>query len=78
MKYNFLNIFYEFYIFYIFKGLFPISVKRKQILGIIGIVMAVLGGITWFYQEKLPAIMLWGLAALILFQLNKKKNKFRK
>ncbi|MGE0242680.1 MAG: hypothetical protein AB7F53_01365 [Nitrososphaeraceae archaeon] len=52
--------------------------KRKQILGIIGIVMAVLGGITWFYQEKLPAIMLWGLAALILFQLNKKKNKFRK
>ena len=52
--------------------------KRKQILGIIGIVMAVLGGITWFNQEKLPAIMLWGLAALILFQLNKKKDKFRK
>lgn len=61
-----------------YKGPFLISVKRKQILGIIGIVMAVLGGISWFYQEKLPAIMLWGFAALILFQLNKKKSKFRK
>ena len=51
--------------------------KRKQILGITGILMALLGGISWFYQEKLPALMLWGLAALILFQLNKKKSKFR-
>ena len=68
----------QFYIFYIFKGPFPISVKRKQIFGIIGIVMAVLGGISWFYQQKLPALMLWGVAALILFQLNKKKSKFRK
>ena len=52
--------------------------KRKQILGLIGIVMAVLGGIIWFYQERLPALLLWGLAALILFQLNKKKSKHRK
>ena len=49
-------------------------VKSKQILGIEGIFMAVLGGIAWFFQQRLPAIMLWGVAALILFQLNKRKK----
>jgi hypothetical protein len=50
-------------------------VKSKQILGIIGIIMAVLGGIAWFFQQRLPAIMLWGIAAIILFQLNKRKKR---
>ena len=50
-------------------------VKNKQILGFIGIFMAVLGGIAWFFQQKLPAIMLWGMAAIILFQLNKRKKR---
>jgi hypothetical protein len=50
-------------------------VKRKQILGVVGIFMAVLGGIAWFFQQRLPAIMLWGMAAIILFQLNKRKKR---
>jgi len=50
-------------------------VKSKQILGILGISMAVLGGIAWFFQQRLSAIMLWGLAAIILFQLNKRKKR---
>jgi hypothetical protein len=50
-------------------------VKSKQILGIIGIFMAVLGGIAWFFQQRLPAVMLWGIAAIILFQLNKRKKR---
>jgi hypothetical protein len=50
-------------------------VKSKQIFGIIGIFMAVLGGIVWFFQQRIPAIMLWGIAALILFQLNKRKKR---
>jgi hypothetical protein len=50
-------------------------IKGKQILGIIGIFMAVLGGIAWFFQQRMPAIMLWGVAAVILFQLNKKKRR---
>jgi hypothetical protein len=50
-------------------------VKSKQIFGIIGIFMAVLGGIAWFFQQRIPAIMLWGIAALILFQLNKRKKR---
>jgi hypothetical protein len=52
-----------------------ILVKTKQILGIIGILMAVVGGIAWFFQEKLPALMLWGVAAMIMFRLNKRSKK---
>ena len=44
-------------------------------MGILGIFMAVLGGIAWFFQQGMPAIMLWGVAAVILFQLNKKKKR---
>ncbi|HEX6673218.1 MAG TPA: hypothetical protein VF084_13370 [Nitrososphaeraceae archaeon] len=49
--------------------------KTKKILGIIGIVMAVLGGVAWFFQQKMPAILLWGGAALIMFKLNKRTKK---
>ncbi|HZL22474.1 MAG TPA: hypothetical protein VFC05_04060 [Nitrososphaeraceae archaeon] len=49
--------------------------KTKKILGIIGIVMAVLGGVSWFFQQKIPAILLWGGAALIMFKLNKRTKK---
>jgi hypothetical protein len=55
-----------------------ILVKTKQILGIIGILMAVVGGVAWFFQQKLPALVLWGGAAMIMFRLNKiKKNKVK-
>jgi hypothetical protein len=49
--------------------------KTRQILGIVGIVMAVLGGVAWFFQQKMPAFMLWGGAALIMFKLNKRTKK---
>jgi hypothetical protein len=53
-------------------------VKTKQILGILGILMAVVGGVAWFFQQKLPALVLWGGAAMIMFRLNKrKKNKVK-
>ena len=52
-----------------------ILVKTKQILGIIGILMAVVGGVAWFFQQKLPALMLWGGAAMIMFRLNKRAKK---
>jgi hypothetical protein len=53
-------------------------VKTKQILGILGILMAVVGGVAWFFQQKLPALVLWGGAAMIMFHLNKrKKNKIK-
>jgi hypothetical protein len=50
-------------------------VKTKQLLGIIGIFLAILGGVAWFFQQRFPAIMLWGLAAIILFKLNKRKKR---
>ncbi|HEX7140916.1 MAG TPA: hypothetical protein VF222_00395 [Nitrososphaeraceae archaeon] len=50
-------------------------VSTRQFLGIIGIIMAVLGGIAWFFQQKLTAFMLWGGAALIMFKLNKRTKK---
>ena len=37
--------------------------------------MAVLGGVAWFFQQKLPALMLWGGAAMIMFRLNKRAKK---
>ena len=49
--------------------------NTKKILGIIGIVMAVLGRVAWFFQQKMPAILLWGGAALIMFKLNKRAKK---
>ena len=55
-----------------------ILVKTKQILGILGILMAGVGGVAWFFQQKLPALVLWGGAAMIMFHLNKrKKNKIK-
>lgn len=56
-------------------NLIVILVKTKQILGVIGILMAVVGGIAWFFQQKLPALMLWGGAAMIMFRLNKREKK---
>jgi hypothetical protein len=54
---------------------FILLAKTRQILGIVGIVMALLGGVAWFFQQKIPAFMLWGGAALIMFNLNKRTKK---
>ncbi|HEY3094311.1 MAG TPA: hypothetical protein VGJ42_00985 [Nitrososphaera sp.] len=48
---------------------------RRQIKGIVGMAMAVLGGVAWFYQAYVPAFVLWGAAAVIMFSLNKRKRR---
>ncbi|MGH9911339.1 MAG: hypothetical protein ACRD5J_19660 [Nitrososphaeraceae archaeon] len=51
-------------------------VRRRQAIGILGMVFAVAGGIAWFFRQNFVAIMLWGVAGLILFKLNKRKKNF--
>ena len=48
---------------------------RRQVKGIIGMAMAVLGGVAWFYQMYIPAAVLWGGTVLILMGLNKRKRR---
>jgi hypothetical protein len=48
---------------------------RRQAKSIVGMAMAVLGGVVWFYQLYVPAFVLWGGAALIMFSLNKRKRR---
>ena len=50
-------------------------VKRKQILGILGACLAVGGGITWFVHQYQISVVLWGIAGMILFKLNKSKTR---
>jgi len=50
-------------------------VRQKQILGILGIICAILGCVIWIYHQYLPAFFLWGIAGLILIKLNKKSKK---
>jgi hypothetical protein len=49
--------------------------KQKKILGIIGAVLAISGGVTWFFQQYPISVLLWGAAGLILLKLNKTKRK---
>jgi hypothetical protein len=50
-------------------------VKQKKILGMIGAVLAIGGGVTWFFQQYPISVLLWGAAGLILLKLNKTKRK---
>jgi hypothetical protein len=50
-------------------------VKQKKILGIIGAVLAIGGGVAWFFQKYPISVLLWGAAVLILLKLNKTKRK---
>jgi hypothetical protein len=38
---------------------------------------AVAGGIAWFFQQTFFAVMLWGIAGIILLKLNKRKKRVR-
>jgi hypothetical protein len=49
-------------------------VKQKKILGIVGAVLAIGGGITWFLHQYFVSVLLWGAAGLILLKLNKAKT----
>jgi len=49
-------------------------VKRRQARAIIGMALAVLGGVVWFYGQYAPAAILWGAAAVIVFMQNKRNT----
>jgi hypothetical protein len=49
-------------------------VRQKQAIGILGMVFAVAGGIAWFFQARIPALILWGIAIVIIFKLKQKKR----
>jgi 4-hydroxybenzoate polyprenyltransferase len=49
-------------------------VKQKQAIGIVGMIFALAGGIAWFFQAAIPALMLWGVAIIIIFKLKRKKQ----
>ena len=48
---------------------------RRQAKGILGMAMAVLGAVAWFYQLYIPAFILWGGSGLIMLSLNKRKRR---
>lgn len=54
----------------------PLMVKRKQAIGILGMAFAVAGGIAWFFRQTFVAVMLWGVAGLILLKLSKRKKNY--
>ncbi|MDQ3869297.1 MAG: hypothetical protein M3250_07045 [Thermoproteota archaeon] len=47
---------------------------QRQAIGILGIIFAVGGGIAWFFQQTIFAVMLWGVAGIILLKLNRKSR----
>ena len=50
-------------------------VGQKKAIGIIGIFFAVAGGVVWFFGQHIPAVMLWGIAGIIMLKLNKRKRR---
>lgn len=52
-------------------------VSQKKAIGILGMVFAVAGGVAWFFGQYIPAVMLWGVAGIIMLKLNKRQGKRR-
>lgn len=48
--------------------------RLRRAKGIIGMAMAILGGMAWFYQFHVGAFVLWGGAAVIMFSLNSRRR----
>jgi hypothetical protein len=55
-----------------------VLIKYRQAMGILGMIFAVLGGVAWFLQQNIVAVILWGSAGLILLKLNKRNRKIRR
>lgn len=49
-----------------------------QSIGILGMIFAVAGGIVWFFQQRLLALVLWGVAGIIILKLNRQKKRSSK
>lgn len=47
---------------------------RRQVRGIAGMALTVLGGVAWFYQLYIPAAVAWGGAVVILMSLNRRRR----
>jgi hypothetical protein len=47
---------------------------QRKLKSIVGMALAVVGGVSWFYQLYVPAFLLWGGAVLIIFSLNKRRR----
>jgi hypothetical protein len=47
---------------------------QRQAIGILGIIFAISGGIAWFFQQTIFAVMLWGVAGIMLLKLNRKSR----
>jgi hypothetical protein len=57
-------------------------VRKIQSIGILGMILAIAGGIVWFFQQTLLALVLWGVAVIIILKIDKQrktksKNKYR-
>ena len=48
---------------------------RRQVKGIAGMGLAVLGGVAWFFQLYIPAMVAWGGAIVILMSLNRRSRR---
>jgi hypothetical protein len=49
-------------------------VRKKQAIGILGIIFAIIGGIAWFFQNIIFAVMMWSFAGIVLLKLNKRSR----
>ena len=49
-------------------------VKQRQALSIVGMVVAVLGAVLWYYHQYIPAVILWIGAGAIALTTNKRKR----
>ena len=53
-------------------------VRQRQAVGILGMFFAIIGGVAWFLRQNIIAIILWGVAGLILLKLNKRSRSKRR
>lgn len=54
-------------------------VRKIQSIGLLGMILAIAGGIVWFFQQRLLALLLWGVAVIIILKINKqRKTKAKK
>ncbi|HEY9386027.1 MAG TPA: hypothetical protein VIP70_03225 [Nitrososphaeraceae archaeon] len=49
-------------------------VRHRQAIGILGMIFAIAGGVAWFFQLAVPALILWGVALIIIFKLQKRRK----
>jgi hypothetical protein len=51
---------------------------RRQALGVAGMVLAIAGGVAWFYGQMVVGIIAWAAAFVLVLRLNKSKGRSRR